>query len=279
MRAQQLGSRKTSLQFIVKVVQDDAVHLGEAMMVWLTGLFALVALIYASVGFGGGSTYTALLGLWGIDYALIPIISLLCNIVVVSGGSYRFVRAGLVKWPQVMPLLLVSAPLAFIGGLVPLKQWLFLMILGSALLISAVALIVQPERMAPRRISKRMLLVLSGGVGLLAGLSGIGGGIFMAPVLHLIRWSNARRIAAFASLYILINSVTGLAGQLIKAGPQSLAEPAGQYWPLLIAVFVGGQIGSMLGMKILTPRLLKTLTALLVGYAALRLLWQGWGLM
>jgi uncharacterized membrane protein YfcA len=247
-------------------------------MLWLTGLFAVVALIYASVGFGGGSTYTALLGLWGVDYALIPIISLLCNIIVVTGGSIRFVRAGLVKWPQIMPLLLVSAPLAFIGGLVPLKQWLFLLILGSALLLSAVALVVQPDRMAPQRITKRDLLLLSGGVGLLAGLSGIGGGIFMAPVLHLIRWSNARRIAAFASIYILINSVTGLAGQLIKAGPHSLVEPAGQYWPLLIAVLVGGQIGSMLGMKILTPRLIKTFTALLVGYAALRLLWQGWGL-
>jgi hypothetical protein len=100
-------------------------------MIWITGLFALVALVYASVGFGGGSTYTALLGLWGVDYQLIPVISLLCNIIVVTGGSIRFVRAGLVKWPQVVPLLLVSAPLAFIGGLVPLKQWLFLMILGG----------------------------------------------------------------------------------------------------------------------------------------------------
>ena len=213
-------------------------------MFWLTGLFAVVALIYASVGFGGGSTYTALLGLWGVDYALIPIISLLCNIIVVTGGSARFAKAGLVKWPQVMPLLLVSAPLAFIGGLVPLKQWVFLMILGGALLMSAVALLVQPEKMAPRRISKRLLLVLSGGVGLLAGLSGIGGGIFMAPVLHLIRWSNARRIAAFASIYILINSVTGLAGQLIKAGPQSLVEPATNYWPLLIAVLPVGRLGA-----------------------------------
>jgi uncharacterized membrane protein YfcA len=123
-------------------------------MIWLTGLFALVALVYASVGFGGGSTYTALLGLWGVDYQLIPVISLLCNIIVVTGGSYRFVRAGLVKWPQVAPLLFVSAPLAFFGGLVPLKQWLFLMILGSALLLSAIALIAQPDRMAPRKLSK-----------------------------------------------------------------------------------------------------------------------------
>lgn len=248
-------------------------------MFWLTGFFAIVALIYASVGFGGGSTYTALLGLSGVDYALIPIISLLCNIIVVTGGSYRFVKAGLVKWPQVVPLLLASAPMAFVGGLVPLKQWLFLLILGSALLLSAVALIVQPDKMSPQRIPKKLLLLVSGAVGLLAGISGIGGGIFMAPVLHLVRWSNARRIAAFASIYILINSITGLLGQLIKAGPQSLADPAAEYWPLLIAVFVGGQIGSMLGMKILTPRLLKLLTALLVGYAALRLLWQGWSLL
>ena len=248
-------------------------------MFWLTGFFAIVALIYASVGFGGGSTYTALLGLSGVDYALIPIISLLCNIIVVTGGSYRFVKAGLVKWPQVVPLLLASAPMAFVGGLVPLKQWLFLLILGSALLLSAVALIVQPDKMPPQRIPKKLLLLVSGAVGLLAGISGIGGGIFMAPVLHLVRWSNARRIAAFASIYILINSITGLLGQLIKAGPQSLADPAAEYWPLLIAVFVGGQIGSMLGMKILTPRLLKLLTALLVGYAALRLLWQGWSLL
>jgi uncharacterized protein len=247
-------------------------------MIWLTGLFALVALVYASVGFGGGSTYTALLGLWGVDYQLIPVISLLCNIIVVTGGSIRFVRAGLVKWPQVVPLLLVSAPLAFIGGLVPLKQWLFLMILGGALLLSAVALIAQPDRMAPRKLSKPVLLSISGAVGLLAGLSGIGGGIFMAPVLHLIRWADARRIAAFASLYILINSVTGLTGQIIKAGSQSFAGPVSGYWPLLIAVFVGGQLGSLLGMKFLTPRLLRTLTALLVGYAAIRLLWQGWGL-
>ena len=248
-------------------------------MIWLTGLFALVALIYASVGFGGGSTYTALLGLWGVSYKLVPVIALLCNIIVVTGGTFRFVRAGLVRWPQVVPLLMVSAPLAFVGGLVPLKHSVFLMILGSALLLSAIALIAQPDKMERRRLSKPVLLSISAAIGLLAGLSGIGGGIFMAPVLHLIRWADARRIAAFASLYILINSVTGLAGQIIKSGAQSLAGPVSEFWPLLIAVFIGGQLGSLFGMKFLTPRLLRTLTALLVGYAAIRLLWQGWGLM
>jgi uncharacterized protein len=151
--------------------------------------------------------------------------------------------------------------------------------LGGALLLSAIALIAQTDKMAPRKLPRPVLLLISAAVGLLAGLSGIGGGIFMAPVLHLIRWADGRRIAAFASLYILINSITGLAGQIIKAGPQSLADPATEYWPLMIAVFVGGQLGSMLGMRFLTPRLLRTMTALLVGYAAIRLLWQGWGSM
>jgi uncharacterized membrane protein YfcA len=170
-------------------------------MIWLAGLFALVAFVYASVGFGGGSTYTALLALWGVDYRLIPVIALLCNIIVVTGGSIRFARAGLVSWPQVMPLLLVSAPLAFLGGLVPLKQWVFLTILGGALLASAIALLLQPEKLSARTLPKPLLLAISGGVGLLAGLSGIGGGIFMAPILHLIRWAEARRFSAAMQVF------------------------------------------------------------------------------
>ena len=246
-------------------------------MIWLANLFALVAFVYASVGFGGGSTYTALLALWGVDYRLIPVIALVCNIIVVTGGSIRFVRAGLVSWPQVLPLLLVSAPLAFAGGLVPLKQVVFLTILSCTLLASAIALFLQADKMPPRAVSKPVLLALSGGVGLLAGLSGIGGGIFMAPVLHLIRWAEPRRIAAFASLYILINSAAGLLGQILKSGVHALAEPALQYGLLLGAVLVGGQLGSLFGMRYLSPRLLRVLTALLVGYAALRLLWQAHG--
>lgn len=247
-------------------------------MLWLTGLFALVALIYASVGFGGGSTYTALLSLWGVEYQLIPVISLLCNIIVVTGGSIRFVRAGLITWPQVLPMLMVSAPLAFIGGLVPLKQWLFLTILGAALLASAVALLLQPDKMSTRALPKPLLLTVSGAVGLLAGLSGIGGGIFMAPVLHLMRWAEARRIAAFACIYILINSIAGLLGQLAKQGTLTIADVAVDYGMLLIAVLIGGQIGGLFGLRYFKPNMLRMLTALLVGYAAIRLLWQAYGL-
>jgi uncharacterized membrane protein YfcA len=237
-------------------------------------LFGLIALIYASVGFGGGSSYTAILTLTGIEPRLIPVISLCCNIVVVTGGTYRFWRVGLIDWKAVLPLLAVSAPLAFLGGLTPLKEATFLLILGTTLLVSAVALLLPQERFPEAKLPPAATLALSGLVGLLAGLSGIGGGIFMAPVLHLIRWAEAKRIAAFASLYILANSITGLGGQLLKGGVGAVAESSAAYWPLLLAVLIGGQIGSHIGIRLFSPVLLRRMTALLVGYAAVRLLLQ-----
>lgn len=237
-------------------------------------LFLIVALVYASVGFGGGSTYTALLVLWGVNATQIPVISLLCNIIVVTGGVWRFHKAGLIDWKRMLPLLVASVPFAFIGGLVPLKQWLFLLILGVALLASCVALLLQTDRWQQRSLPQPLLYALSAFIGLLAGLSGIGGGIFMAPVLHLIRWSDARRIAAFASLYILANSIAGLAGQLIKSGPEMFSHIAGEFWPMMLAVLIGGHIGGTLGIRLFSPKLLKAITALLVGYVAVRLIGQ-----
>ena len=240
----------------------------------LAALFFVVALIYASVGFGGGSTYTALLGLWGVDFKLIPVISLVCNIIVVSGGVWRFQRAGLIDLRAVWPLLAVSVPCAFVGGLVPLKESSFLLILGGALLASCVALLLQPANWQSRKLPKSLVLGVSAAIGLLAGLSGIGGGIFMAPVLHLMRWADARRIAAFASLYILANSIAGLSGQLLKSGVATLSDVAGDYWPMMLAVFIGGHIGGTLGIRFFSPTLLKAITAILVGYVAVRLIGQ-----
>jgi uncharacterized protein len=244
-------------------------------MPFLTFLFVIVALVYASVGFGGGSTYTALLALMGADYRIIPVVSLLCNIIVVTGGTIRFHRDKLIDWHAFLPLLAISAPLAFLGGLTPLKEFTFYMLLGTALFLSSLALFVPADRMAIKTVPKPFVLFLSGAIGLLAGLSGIGGGIFMAPVLHLIRWAEARKIAAFASVYIFINSLAGILGQLSKSGAAALADPLTYYWPLMLAVLVGGQIGSHIGLRLLSAKYLRWLTALLVGYVALRLLWQG----
>jgi uncharacterized protein len=238
-------------------------------------LFFVVALIYASVGFGGGSTYTALLALWGVDYRIVPVVSLLCNIIVVTGGVIRFLRASLYDWRGVLPLIAISAPLAFIGGQMPIKEATFYIILGGALLLSSAALFVPVERIAFKKLPRPAILLVSAAAGLLAGFSGIGGGIFMSPLLHLIRWSDARRIAAFASLYILVNSAAGITGQMYKSGAASLNEPVTTYWPLMLAVFAGGQLGGIIGLRILPPQYLRWITAIVVGYAALNLLWKG----
>lgn len=245
------------------------------MALWLALLFALVALAYASVGFGGGSTYNALLSLAGVQYTLIPIVALACNLVVVSGGTVRFAAARQFDWLRIWPLLAVSVPAAFLGGLVPLQENIFYLLLGAALLLSAL-LMLAPAEITARRAALPPLavLLLSGLVGFVAGLSGIGGGIFLAPLLHLVRWDNATRIAAFASLYIFANSIAGLSGQLIKNGADTAFQAASAYWPLLIAVLIGGQIGSHIGLRLFSEIWLRRATALLVAYVAVRLLWR-----
>lgn len=245
------------------------------MPVWLIPGFFGTALLYASVGFGGGSTYSALLALAGTDFRILPIISLACNIVVVTGGVIRFARAGEMPWRGALTISLVAAPLAFLGGLTPIKQATFLTILGASLVFAALALLIPVRQTgdspAPPRRTWPMALAAAP-LGYLAGLVGIGGGIFLAPLLHLTRWNSARRIAATASLFILINSVTGLAGQLAKSGVARFGEALGGALPLLVAVAIGGQIGSYLALRYLPAKVIRWLTAALTGWVGIRLL-------
>ena len=245
------------------------------MPIWLIPGFFGTALLYASVGFGGGSTYSALLALAGTDFRLLPIIALACNIVVVSGGVIRFARAGEMPWRGALTIALVAAPLAFIGGLTPIKEAAFLTLLGASLVFAALALLVPVRQSdgdpAPPRRSWPMALAAAP-LGYLAGLVGIGGGIFLAPLLHLARWNSARRIAATASLFILINSATGLVGQLVKSGGARFGEALGGALPLLVAVVIGGQIGSYLALRYLPAKVIRWLTAALTGWVGIRLL-------
>lgn len=248
-------------------------------MLTLAIAFFLTAILYASVGFGGGSTYTALLALANVDYRLIVPISLACNIVVVSGAVTRFARAGTMPWRKALLLTGLGAPAALIGGLTPIDEQAFLTVLGTALVLAATALLVgartgEETDLAPRP-AARAIPLLAAPLGYLAGLVGIGGGIFLAPFLHLVRWDGTRAIAATASLFILVNSIFGLAGQLVKggAGRISLAVEAGL--PLLIAVAVGGQIGSLLAQRILPVRWIRAITAALTLWVGLRLLSGG----
>jgi uncharacterized protein len=241
---------------------------------WLPPAFFATALLYASVGFGGGSTYNALLSLAGFDYRLLPIVSLACNIVVVSGSIVRFARAGTIPWRRALLLSVIAAPLAFLGGLTPIKEATFLFLLGLSLVAAGLALFVPraPELEGTPAPSARNMAFAAAPLGYLAGLVGIGGGIFLAPLLHLTRWAGARQIAATTSLFILINSVSGLTGQLAKNGAERFGEALSGALPLLIAVVVGGQLGSLLALKFLPERVIRWLTAALTIWAGSRLL-------
>ena len=248
------------------------------MLSWLAPLFALTALIYASVGFAGGSTYTALLVLSGVAMPLVPVISLACNLIVSTGGVVRFGRDHLIPWRRCWPLLVLSVPMAWLGGRLPIAPHIFVMLLGLSLAAAGLLLLIGPQRQEAEAPAGghvgpgALVLAVAAPLGLLSGLVGIGGGIFLAPVLHLLRWDSGRRIAGTASLFILVNSIAGIAGQLTKLRDAALIGEAMQWWPLALAVLIGGQLGSLVGTRHLPIALIRRVTGAVVLAAAIRLL-------
>ena len=247
-------------------------------MIYLSLAFLLVAFLYASVGFGGGSTYTALLIESGLAWELVPPVSLMCNTVVVSGGVYHFHKAGHLDFRFAAPLISTSVPAAFLGGYVRLSEAVFMLILGLALLVAGALLLMDrnfrdstiPERPATAASS----LGLGASLGALAGVTGIGGGIYLAPVLHLFRLAPARTVAATCSLFILVNSLAGLAGQVAKLGSEAEPLLRWQYLSLPLAVLVGGQLGSRAASRWLPVSPIRRLTGAVILLVALRILWQ-----
>lgn len=241
-------------------------------------LFGVTALFYAAVGFGGGSTYNALLVLNGTDHRILPLIALGCNILVVTGGTIRFAREGHISLGRLAPFLVTSIPAALIGGRLPISETLFTGLLGGALLLSGIRMMLQGTPQITAETAKTIPTWRAAVTGLviggLSGIVGIGGGIFLAPILYWMNWGRPRQIAAACSVFILTNSTSGMFGQLIKVGDMDLISLAMPYWPLLLAVFVGGQIGSWLGAKGFQPMFIKRLTAILILYVAARLIWR-----
>lgn len=247
--------------------------------------FLMTAVLYATAGFGGGSTYNALLVLAGVDYRILPLLSLTCNLIVVSGGVFRFTRAGHLDPRRILPWIVASVPMAWLGGYLPIPEKMFVGILGLTLLVASILLMFQRENHFKDldncfiKHNHAWSLIVGGGLGFLAGVTGIGGGIFLAPVLYLLRWGHARAIAGACSLFILVNSLAGLAGQIMKLDDVSmLYTPLVDYWILFPAVLIGGQLGSYMGAVRLNPDVIRILTALLMLYVAIKLLWRWWGL-
>jgi uncharacterized membrane protein YfcA len=181
-------------------------------MTVLVASFLIIAALYASVGFGGGSSYTAILMLADTDFRLIPVISLTCNLIVVTGGTIQFARAGLLRANVILPFAALSVPMAWLGGITPIDKDAFSLVLAATLLGSGIAILMNPtadtDEISDTATRRMWITGLAAGsiLGYVAGLIGIGGGIFLAPVMHLMRLAPAKIVAATASFFILVNS-------------------------------------------------------------------------
>ena len=239
-------------------------------------LFLITAVLYSSVGFGGGSTYLALLLIWGIPYFIFPVIGLSCNIIVVSGNCFNYIRAGNLNFKLLIPYLIGSIPLAYIGGSLLIEKRLFEILLFLVLLAAGTLLLFNFKSYDDReesyqKISTLVSILIGAALGFISGIVGIGGGIFLSPILFLIRAGKPKHIVTTASLFILINSISGIIGQLTK---NIVLTEVSNYWYLLVAVLIGGQIGNFLNLKIFPTRILALVTAGLVLFVSIRMAYK-----
>ena len=242
-------------------------------MMLLAISFLVTAVLYSSVGFGGGSTYLALLLIWGIPYFVFPVIALSCNIIVVSGNCFNYIRAGNLNLKLLIPYLIGSVPLAFIGGSLTIEKTLFEIFLFIVLAVAGTLLLFNfksydDKEESYKKIPTVVAIIIGSILGFVSGIVGIGGGIFLSPILFLIKAGRPKHIVTATSLFILINSVSGIIGQLTKS---EVLNEISNYWYLLAAVFIGGQLGNFLNLKIFPTRILALLTAVLVLFVSIRI--------
>ena len=242
-------------------------------MIILSISFFVTAILYASVGFGGGSTYLALLLILGVPYYIFPVIALICNIFVVSGNSFNYIRAGNLNLKLLTPYLIGSIPLAYIGGSLQIDKNLFEIFLFLVLTFAGTMILINfksydDEDTTYKDIPIIISILIGGILGFVSGVVGIGGGIFLSPILFLIKAGKPKHIVTAASLFILINSIAGVIGQLTK---NIVLIEISNYWYLFLAVMIGGHIGNFLNLKVFPTKILALITATLVLFVAIRM--------
>lgn len=239
---------------------------------WLCLLFFVIAAVYSAAGFGGGSSYLAILSLLMDDFLGVRTLALLCNLIVVGGSVPLFWKHGFLPPRRAVPLVAASVPAAFTAAQWRLSDSIFLIVLGVTLIAAAVAMSFQRRESAAAKQQPVMVNAsIGGGVGFLAGLVGIGGGIFLSPLLHLSHWDTGKRISAVAAFFILSNSLAGLAGLIFSQQFQVLQT---NYLWVLPAVLLGGQIGVRFCLNSVAVRRIRLLTAVIVLVAGLRILFS-----
>jgi uncharacterized membrane protein YfcA len=241
----------------------------------LAALFLVAAALYASVGHAGASAYLAAMALLGVAPEVARPTALALNICVASFVTLRFWRAGLVQPRALLPFVIASIPLAFVGGAIHIPASLYKPLLGAVLLVAAAGFVRTARRAAdddapPPRIPVVPAVVVGGAIGLLSGLTGTGGGIFLSPLLIVAGWTTTRQASGMASGFILVNSIAGLTGNISAVG----SVPADL--PLWIgAVLVGAVIGAEIGSRRASPPQLRLALGVVLALAGLKLILLG----
>ena len=242
-------------------------------MIILSIFFFITAILYSSVGFGGGSTYLALLLIWDIPYYIFPVIALVCNIIVVTGNSINYLKAGNHNIKLLVPFLIGSIPFAFLGGTLKIDKEIFEILLFLVLSIAGFLLLLnnkayENKKIIIRKLNSIVSIIIGSILGFVSGVVGIGGGIFLSPILFLLKADNPKNIVTTASLFILVNSISGVFGQLTK---ENIFSELIIYLPLFLSVLIGGLLGNYINLKIFSNRVLALITSLLVIFVAMRM--------
>jgi uncharacterized membrane protein YfcA len=234
----------------------------------LCAAIAIVAFLYSSVGHAGASGYIAVMTLFGLAATVIKPAALVLNILVASLTAWQFWRAGHFSWRLFWPFAILSVPLAFLGGYINLPTRAFRILVGSVLLYSAVRFFIETKNEGQVGEPSKAVAVSTGaGLGLLSGLTGTGGGIFLTPLLIFMRWAKTKTASAVSALFILVNSIAGLLGNVSSTRRLPLIA-----LPMVIAAVLGGAIGSYLGSRQFSPGLIKKLLAVVLVIAGFKLI-------
>ena len=230
---------------------------------FLPSVFFIIALVYSFVGLGGGSSYTALMAIAGMNSMAIPMVSLMLNLIVTSIGSYNFIRKGHARLKIIAPFLISSIPMAYLGGALRVSPAIFYWLLLISLIFVALRIYFWKETQIRLNLDKKeklfLSLVVGSVLGLVSGIVGIGGGIYLVPLIIILGIGSEKQAAACGAIFIWLNSLAGIAARF-QYNRIDLTE----YLPLILAVLLGGMIGSFMGSSRFSAKTMEKLLGVVI---------------
>lgn len=237
----------------------------------IAALIFIVAALYSSVGHGGASGYLAVLSLFAFAPSFMSTTALILNVLVAGVGMIHFIRAGHFSIRNAWPFVLLSVPSAFLGGYLKVSEKVYFLLLAVVLLFAAYRMFTSAKGTATdestKRPSRSVAIAGGAGIGLLSGVVGVGGGIFLSPIMIFLRWATTKQTAAISAFFIVVNSLAGLGGRAVRGGLE-----LGTIWPLVLGAFAGGFLGSYMGSTRLSGAFLRKLLALVLLIASFKLI-------